>query len=405
MRDLRDISARPLLRWARALALVSALAVVVCIPDSVAAASGTATTPTGDALYQPVPFGKLPSFATSGVAYDFPIVGMASTPDGGGYWLVASDGGVFSFGDATFHGSTGGTALNKPIVGMAPTPDGGGYWLVASDGGVFSFGDATFHGSTGGTVLNKPVVGMAPTPDGGGYWLVASDGGVFSFGDATFHGSTGGTVLNKPVVGMAATSAGYWLVAADGGVFTFGGVPFWGSMGGRSLDAPIVGIAGAPMGDGYWLVGADGGVFTFGHAAYDGSLGGQPIAYPIGAIATSPGGGGYWLLPVTDLPIATLGTWTGIEPSLMQFSGDAGNIVSDIAWSSWTARTAVGRGEWGHDNCVPDCAQGVVTDYPTTITLAGASGGRFTQLTEAQSGPFGATFVFALPGPTFRANS
>jgi hypothetical protein len=47
---------------------------------------------------------------------------------------------------------------------MAPTPDGGGYWLVASDGGVFSFGDAPFEGSTGGLVLEKPVVGMADGP-------------------------------------------------------------------------------------------------------------------------------------------------------------------------------------------------------------------------------------------------
>ena len=39
--------------------------------------------------------------------------------------------------------------LNKPIVGMASTPTGHGYWLVASDGGIFSFGDADFHGSTG----------------------------------------------------------------------------------------------------------------------------------------------------------------------------------------------------------------------------------------------------------------
>jgi hypothetical protein len=30
---------------------------------------------------------------------------MASTPDGNGYWDVASDGGVFSFGDATYRGS------------------------------------------------------------------------------------------------------------------------------------------------------------------------------------------------------------------------------------------------------------------------------------------------------------
>ena len=120
-----------------------------------------------------------------------PIVGMAATPDDRGYWLVASDGGIFSYGDATFYGSTGGIHLNQPIVGMAPTPDGKGYWLVASDGGIFTFGDANFYGSTGAMRLNKPIVGMAPTPDGKGYWLVASDGGIFTFGDANFYGSTG----------------------------------------------------------------------------------------------------------------------------------------------------------------------------------------------------------------------
>ena len=130
-----------------------------------------------------------------------------------GYWLVASDGGIFGFGDAGFYGSTGGMALNKPIVGMAATPDGRGYWLVASDGGIFAFGDAGFYGSTGGLVLNKPIVGMAATPDGRGYWLVASDGGIFSFGDAGFYGSTGGLVLNKPIVGMAATPDGAGLLA------------------------------------------------------------------------------------------------------------------------------------------------------------------------------------------------
>ena len=44
---------------------------------------------------------------------------MAATPDGQGYWLVASDGGIFNYGDAAFYGSTGGTPINKPIVGMA----------------------------------------------------------------------------------------------------------------------------------------------------------------------------------------------------------------------------------------------------------------------------------------------
>ena len=124
-----------------------------------------------------------------------------------GYWLVASDGGVFSFGGANFFGSTGGLHLNRPIVGMASTPDHGGYWLVASDGGIFSFGDAVFHGSTGALHLARPIVGMAATADGGGYWLVASDGGVFTAGDATFEGSTGGVPLVRPVVGGAAGTA------------------------------------------------------------------------------------------------------------------------------------------------------------------------------------------------------
>ena len=75
---------------------------------------------------------------------------MAATPGGGGYWLVASDGGIFTFGDARFFGSIGAVHLNAPIVAMAAAPDGGGYWLVASDGGIFTFGDARFFGSTGG---------------------------------------------------------------------------------------------------------------------------------------------------------------------------------------------------------------------------------------------------------------
>ena len=82
--------------------------------------------------------------------------------------MVASDGGIFSFGDAKFYGSTGNIKLNQPIVGMAATPTGNGYWFVATDGGIFSFGDAKFFGSTGDIKLNKPIVGMAATPSGNG---------------------------------------------------------------------------------------------------------------------------------------------------------------------------------------------------------------------------------------------
>ncbi len=205
---------------------------------------------------------------------DAPIVGMAQTTDAAGYWMVASDGGIFAYGDAGFYGSMGGTPLNQPIVGMAATPDGRGYWLVAADGGVFAFGDAGFYGSMGGTHLNQPIVGMAAAPDGRGYWLVAADGGVFAFGDAPFYGSTGNIHLDQPVVGMTPTpdGRGYWFVAADGGIFAYGDAAFHGSTGGTTLNEPIVGMAATPSGGGYWLVAGDGGIFGFGDAPYDGSL-------------------------------------------------------------------------------------------------------------------------------------
>jgi ribosomal protein L24E len=132
-------------------------------------------------------------------------IGKGAPPGvpGTGYRFVASDGGIFSFGDAKFHGSTGAVKLNKPIVGMDRTASGNGYRFVASDGGIFSFGDATFLGSMGAKPLNKPIVGMARTRTCDGYWLVASDGGVFSFGAAGFHGSTGAVKLASPIVGMA----------------------------------------------------------------------------------------------------------------------------------------------------------------------------------------------------------
>ena len=93
--------------------------------------------------------------------------------------------------------------LNKPIVGMTPTPDGNGYWLVASDGGIFTFGNAPYLGSTGNISLTSPISGMTSTRNGSnGYWLVAQDGGIFSFGAASYYGSFGGANINKPIVSI-----------------------------------------------------------------------------------------------------------------------------------------------------------------------------------------------------------
>lgn len=117
---------------------------------------------------------------------------------------------------AVVHGLANGTSYNFVVAAMtasaigpnslpsdAVTPGAvqglrGGYWLVASDDGVFNFGDAGFFGSAGGHPLNQPIVGMARTPDGLGYWLVASDGGILNYGDAGFFGCTGWIRLNRP---------------------------------------------------------------------------------------------------------------------------------------------------------------------------------------------------------------
>jgi len=210
-------------------------------------------------------------------------LGTPQTPGGNGYWLVASDGGIFAFGDAKFYGSTGAIKLNRPIVGMTATTTGNGYWLVASDGGIFAFGDAKFFGSTGAISLNQPIVGMTATPSSlgtpqtpaslgtpqtpaslgtpqtpaslgtpqtpgsNGYWLVASDGGIFAFGDAAFYGSPA-VQASQPVVGLTATAsgAGYRLATSGGGVLAFGDAVFSGSVGAIGLRQPIVGMAAYP---------------------------------------------------------------------------------------------------------------------------------------------------------------
>jgi len=216
-------------------------------------------------------FGQLSSYQVTrpGSA----VVGVASTPDGYGYWLALKAGGVRAAGDAHPYGSMASAQLNSPIVGIAPTPDGQGYWLVAADGGVFGFGNAHYYGSEGGTRLSRPIVGIAATADGRGYWLVSSGGDIFAFGDARSYGSLAGRSLNRPIVGIAATAngRGYWMVASDGGIFAFGNARFYGSTSTARLNRPIVGIAATADGRGYWMVASDGGVFGFGDAHFYGS--------------------------------------------------------------------------------------------------------------------------------------
>jgi hypothetical protein len=272
----------------------------VCPPSATQAAQGylrcgvALVDPNGDGVTVAINYaGQLVPPPSPGAT----AVGMAATPDGGGYWLAWSDGDVTTHGDAPSYGNASTLHLTQPITHIVSTPDGGGYWLVAADGGTFAFGTAGFFGSMGGVPLNKPVVDMAPTADGNGYWLVASDGGIFAFGDAVFRGSMGGRPLNKPVVGIAADTAtgGYWLVASDGGIFAIG-APFFGSTGALALNKPVNGMAATKTNNGYLFVASDGGIFAFGDAGFHGSTGSLTLNKPIVGMAIDPATGGYWLV-------------------------------------------------------------------------------------------------------------
>jgi uncharacterized repeat protein (TIGR02543 family) len=228
-----------------------------------------------------------------------------------GYWLVGSDGGIFSFGAAQFHGSTGSLHLQRPVVGIVPTADHGGYWLDASDGGVFSFGDTQFYGSIPGlglhpagsglpNSLNAPIVGMVPSIDDGGYFMVASDGGVFAFGDAHFAGSCpgiGGCSGAAVAVMPDSSGNGYWLVTQTGNVYTFGDASYYGAP--RNTGSPVTSAVRTPDGGGYWILTADGTVYNYGNA---GNYGDTPRSWsgysefdPATAIFTTSDGDGYWV--------------------------------------------------------------------------------------------------------------
>ncbi len=169
-------------------------------------------------------------------------VGIASTPDGNGYWVVSDQGVVEAFGSADHLGDLGALTLAEAAQAIVSTESGNGYWILGGDGGVFTFGDAEFRGSIPqvlpGVMLDAEIVGLVAAPDGG-YWLVGADGGVFSF-DAPFVGSLpatlGDTPLDGEIVGMIASGTGYLLIGGDGGVFNFGDQPFVGSMGGTGMQ-------------------------------------------------------------------------------------------------------------------------------------------------------------------------
>jgi len=210
------------------------------------------------------------------------VVGITPTAGDLGYWLVASDGGIFSFGTAGFYGSIPGLgiapygsgaprSLNAPIIGMVPSADGGGYFMVGADGGVFTFGDAKFEGSCPGIggCPGGAAVAVVPDGTGNGYWVVTQGGYVIPFGDAP---SPGEPAVSGVVAAVRSyDGGGYYLLYANGVVYSAGDAVNYGSavneVGGFN---PASAIFTTSDGGGYWIASANGSVVTEGDAPYEG---------------------------------------------------------------------------------------------------------------------------------------
>jgi PKD repeat protein len=284
--------------------------------DSVSGAlSGTPPAGTTSFTYSVTASNGVDPSATAG-PFTVAVDASAPTPSpppapspvpGDGYWLVGSDGGIFAFGSAGFHGSTGGIRLQRPVLGISPTSDRQGYWLVASDGGVFAFGDAGFYGSLPGlgfspsgsggrSALAAPIVAMVPSTDDDGYFMVASDGGVFAFGDARFAGSCpgiGGCAGTAVAVMPDASGGGYWLVTSTGSVYAFGDAAYLGSPAPRPVA--VTSAVRTPDGGGYWVLYADGRLSPFGDAGHFGDPAGALGPDRATAVFATTDGGGYWV--------------------------------------------------------------------------------------------------------------
>ena len=277
------------------------------------------------------------------------------------YDLVTALGAVYNFGGAGWYGGETSRHLAAPIVAMAVTPGGHGYWLVGADGSVFNLGDAGWYGSPANEVLGvgQEIIAIVGTSNGKGYWLVNQSGAVLPYGDAEPINAgqpLPAADLATPIVSAAIASggAGAWFTDAAGHVYTTGKAPRFSSRlapppSSIVLDSPIVSIAATPSGLGYWLADAAGQVWPYGDAA----TGTNP---PTGLQGTAVG-----MIPAEN----QYGYWVATSAGSIIVGGDAtarsspaGGTLSDvvgIAAATQVDPTPLPAAAMGYDINWPQC--------------------------------------------------
>jgi hypothetical protein len=138
------------------------------------AAVGLATTPSGRGYWIATADARVLPFGDA----------VLQTLTGGPSTDAVSSVAAGATGGAAGSGPSGASPRSTaPTVAIAASPDGKGYWLLARDGGVFSFG-VPFHGSVPDRQAYARAVELRATNSGAGYYVAGGDGAVFAFGDA-----------------------------------------------------------------------------------------------------------------------------------------------------------------------------------------------------------------------------
>jgi len=320
------------------------------------------------------------SFAASNTSYNLtaPPIGIAASGSTTGYWIAASDGGVFAQGTAVFHGSIAATAITTQVVSISPTQDRGGYYLVGSDGAVYAFGDAKYAGGVNTIPHPGSIVGIA-AHNGGGYWVITNTGATYAFGGAPAFGYNP-TGFSGSIVGIApdAAGTGYYAVSSYGQVYALGGAAGCGNAPAGVTD--IVGVTASSSGSGCWLVGADGGVFSYGSAAFYGSMGNTTIVGHAVGIASSSDGKGYWV-QASDGGVFSFGdaAFEGrvtYPPSTASLRASSANIVAGqsttLTWSTTNTQSVSVSGVVSNSSTVNGNAS--VSPRTTTTYVLSAVG-------------------------------
>jgi hypothetical protein len=216
----------------------------------------------------------------------------------GGYYVLTSDGTVHSIGGATNYGypSFGSGGAGRA---MAVMPDGKGYAVVDSLGGMHLYGSAV---AALGNIITTPYLGVdivraiAITPSGKGYGVLDGFGRTFMAGDAP-SGPTArwmGWDIARSLA-FTATGKGAYVLDGFGGVHTSGDAfvtpnySYW-----LNWDIART-IVAAPTGDGYAVLDGFGGIHIRG-TAVNPTVGGSWVGFDRWAGMAYAGNGHYLMV-------------------------------------------------------------------------------------------------------------